>query len=146
MYSFITSFKPEIAEFQKHRWRSLIDVLNDVQFLESYSFNDTAARRRSREHLDSVYVNKLIEPIFHYAKRFPGQEIMVNVGLTPYINVLNKLYILLCYTDKSNPEMCAHLAQCFYGNIQEFKRLLEWRVGVYSRESFESHFALQWKD
>lgn len=97
MYSFITSFKPEITEFQKHRWRSLIDVLNDVRFLESYSFNDTAARRRSREHLDSVYVNKLIEPIFHYAKIFPGQEIMVNVGLTPYINVLNKLYTTLLY-------------------------------------------------
>ncbi|KAK4517074.1 uncharacterized protein ATC70_000403 [Mucor velutinosus] len=138
--------KPELDQYRTHRWRPLRELLVNIRAIENCTFDKAEDREKARRQLDAVYINGVSAPAFDVNLRFPPRKAMVNITLELYAAIANSIYGLLQHGDVSNPQRCAHLAPHFYVLIREFKRLLELRVGVYTRERFESEFHLEWRE
>ncbi|KAL9540085.1 hypothetical protein MBANPS3_009886 [Mucor bainieri] len=148
MYVYNTlQIRPELDQYRTHRWRPLRELLVTIRALENCNFVEADDRAQARHQLDAAYINGTTSmPVFDVNLRFPPRKTMVNITLEPYATVANSMYGLLQHGDVSDLQSCEHLAPHYYALIQEFKRLLELRVGVFTREIFESEFHLQWKE
>lgn len=138
--------RPELDQYRTHRWRSLRELLGIIRVLENCKFAKAEGRDQARSLLNAHLINGVPAPAFDVNIRFPARKAMVNISLEPYITIANNLYGLLHHGDSSDPQSGPYLAHHFYAQIQEFKRHLELRVAVYTRESFEREFHLEWRE
>ncbi|CAO0798979.1 unnamed protein product [Mucor circinelloides] len=138
--------RPELDQYRTHRWRSLRELLMDIRVLETCEFVQAEGRSQARRQLNIVYINRASATVFDVNIRFPSHKTMVNISLEPYAVIAKNLYGLLQQDNVLDCQSCAQLAPHFYAQIQEFKRLLELRVGVYTRQRFEAEFHLEWRE
>ncbi|OAD00738.1 hypothetical protein MUCCIDRAFT_112151 [Mucor lusitanicus CBS 277.49] len=114
--------------------------------LDNCDFLKAEGRAQAKRQLDASYGSRVSTRAFDINLRFSARITLVNITLEPYPTIINSMYVLLQNGDESNPETCERLAPHYYALIREFKRLLEARLGAYSRERFESEFRLEWRE
>lgn len=147
MYAFnALQIKPELDQYRTHEWRSLRELLAIIRVLENCKFAKAEGRDQARCQLNAHFINGVPAPAFDVNLRFPPRKAMVNISLEPYTTIANNIYGILYHGDASDSQSSPYLAHHFYAQIQDFKRHLELRVGVYTRESFEKEFHLEWRE
>ncbi|KAF1796452.1 hypothetical protein FB192DRAFT_1347767 [Mucor lusitanicus] len=138
--------RPELDQYRTHIWRPMRELIVAIRTLDNCDFLKAEGRAQAKRQLDASYGSRVSTRAFDINLRFSARITLVNITLEPYPTIINSMYVLLQNGDESNPETCERLAPHYYALIREFKRLLEARLGAYSRERFESEFRLEWRE